>query len=180
MDDEAIVVYQGQLKKSEHLRIQIPVPEGIDCKWVHLKATFCFNAITDPEHPLHYTRSGLDIVFRANEDKISDGAEHADTKSFFSVGNLYDTEAELREDAHKWETCISRSQRFNKSTLLNPVFDVKYHAREKGGDSAKELEPLNYSLVVSIRAEGDNNTYNLVLQQNQTLQTVKVTNRVRL
>ncbi|EPI8785982.1 S8 family peptidase [Vibrio parahaemolyticus] len=180
LDDEAIIVYQGQLNKSEHLRIPIPVPQGIDCSWVHLKATFCFNAITDPEHPLHYTRSGLDIVFRANEEKVSGDAEHADTKTFFSVGNLYETEEELRDDAHKWETCISRSQRFKKSTLLNPVFDVKYHAREKGGDSASKLEPLNYSLVVSIRAEGDNNTYNLVLQQNQTLQSVKVVNRVRV
>ncbi|TOH97746.1 hypothetical protein CGI69_23380, partial [Vibrio parahaemolyticus] len=74
------------------------------CSWVHLKATFCFNAITDPEHPLHYTRSGLDIVFRANEEKVSGDAEHADTKTFFSVGNLYETEEELRDDAHKWET----------------------------------------------------------------------------
>ncbi|KIF51475.1 S8 family peptidase [Vibrio owensii] len=181
LDDEAIIVYQGELNKSEHLRIPIPIPEGIDCTWVHLKATFCFNAITDPEHPLHYTRSGLDIVFRGNESKKkSDTADHADSKTFFSVGNLYETEEELREDAHKWETCISRSQRFKKDTLLNPVFDVKYHAREQGGDSQKELEPLNYSLVISIRAQGDNNTYNLVLQQNQTLQAVKVANRVRV
>ena len=180
MNDEAIIVYQGQLNKSEHLRIPIPVPEGIDCTWVHVKATFCFNAVTDPEHPLHYTRSGLDITFRANEEKVKTGAVHAETKSFFSCGNLYETEEELREDAHKWETCISRSQRFKKNTLLNPVFDVKYHARAKGGDSTTELEPLNYSLVLSIRAEGDVNTYNLVLQQNQTLQSVKVTNRIRI
>ncbi|EGQ8673209.1 S8 family peptidase [Vibrio cholerae] len=180
LDDEAIVVYQGELKKSQHLRVPIPLPEGIDCTWVHLKATFCFNAITDPEHPLHYTRSGLDIVFRGHEEKITGTATHADTKSFFSVGNLYETEEELREDAHKWETCISRTQRFKRSTLLKPVFDVKYHAREKGGDVQKELEPLKYSLIISIRAEGDPNTYNLVLQQNQTLQSVKVTNRIRL
>ncbi|MCG7495611.1 S8 family peptidase [Vibrio sp. Of7-15] len=180
LDDEAIVVYQGELNKSEHLRIPIPVPEGIDCTWVHLKATFCFNAITDPEHPLHYTRSGLDIVFRGNESKVTGEATHADTKTFFSVGNLYETEEDLREDAHKWETCISRSQRFKKATLLNPVFDVKYHAREKGGGVQKELEPLKYSLVLSIRAEGDTNTYNMVLQQNQTLQSVKVTNRLRI
>ncbi|MCG6299910.1 S8 family peptidase [Vibrio vulnificus] len=180
LDDEAIIVYQGQLNKSEHLRIPIPVPDGLDCTWVHLKATFCFSAVTDPEHPLHYTRSGLDIVFRANEDKVSEDAEHADTKTFFSVGNLYETEEELREDAHKWETCISRTQRFKRSTLQKPVFDVKYHAREQGGDSQEDLEPLNYSLVISIRAEGDTNTYNLVLQQNQTLQSVRVSNRVRI
>jgi hypothetical protein len=180
LSDEAIIVYQGELKQSQHLRIPIPVPEGINCTWVHLKATFCFNAITDPEHPLHYTRSGLDISFRANDEKLKEGSEHADTKSFFSVGNLYETEEELREDAHKWETCISRQQRFKKSTLSHPVFDVKYHAREKGGEAQSGLEPLKYSLVVSIRAEGDVNTYNMVLQQNQTLHAVKVANRVRM
>jgi hypothetical protein len=179
LDDEAIIIYQGKLNQSQHLRIPIPIPEGIDCTWVHLKATFCFNAITDPEHTLHYTRSGLDISFRANDNKVKEKATHADTKTFFSVNNLYETEEELRDDAHKWETCISRQQRFKKTTLSNPVFDVKYHAREKGGN-AKNSEPLNYSLVVSIRAEGDTNIYNMVLQQNQTLQTVKVSNRVRV
>jgi hypothetical protein len=180
LDDEAIIVYQGQLKQSQHLRVPIPIPEGIDCTWVHLKATFCFNAITDPEHPLHYTRSGLDITFRANDEKVKKGAEHANTKSFFSVGNLYETEEELRADAHKWETCISREQRFKKTTLLNPVFDVKYHAREKGGDAQGDPEPLNYSLIVSIQAEGDTNIYDLVLQQNQVLQSVKVSNRIKI
>lgn len=179
-DDEAIVVYQGKLQKSQHLRIPIPIPEGVDCKWVHLKATFCFNAITDPEHPLHYTRSGLVISFRANDGKVKEGAEHADTKTFFSSGNMYETEEELREDAHKWETCISKQHKFRKDTLSNPVFDVKFHAREKGGDTVEIQDPLNYSLVLSIRAEGDVNTYNMVLQQNQTLQAVKVATRIRV
>ena len=180
LDDEATIVFQGELKKSNHLRIPIPMPNGLDCTWVHLKATFCFNAVTDPEHPLHYTRSGLDISFRANDGRIPEGAEHPETKTFFSVGKLYDTEQELREDAHKWETSISREQRFRLSTLSNPVFDVKYHAREKGGDSDNTLPPLNYSLILSIRAEGDNNVYNMILQQNQTLQTVKVRNRIEV
>jgi hypothetical protein len=179
LDDEAIIVYQGELSQSQHLRIPIPIPDGVDCTWVHLKATFSFNAITDPEHPLHYTRSGLNISFRANDGKIKEGSEHPETKSFFTVGNLYEIEEELREDAHKWETCISRHQRFKKSTLSNPVFDVKYHAREKGGVVNDELAPLTYSLVISIRAEGDVNIYNKVLQQHQTLQAVKLNNRVR-
>jgi len=179
-EDEAIVVYQGELKPSQHLRIPIPIPEGADCKWIHLKATFCFNAGTDPDHPLHYTKSGLVISFRANDGKIKEGADHADTKTFFSVGELYETEEELREDAHKWETCISKSQRFKSTTLSAPVFDVKFHARERGGDPESIKAPLNYSLIVSIRAEGETETYNMILQQNQTLQSVKVSNRIRL
>lgn len=179
-DDEAIIVYQGTLERSQHLRIPIPVPEGINCKWVHLKATFCFNAAVDPEHPLHYTRSGLVVTFRANKGKVKEGAEHASTSDFFSLGSLYETEEELRDDAHKWETCISRNRRFQRDTLLSPVFDVKYHAREKGGDPEELNAPLHYSLILSIRAEGENETYNKVLQQNQTLEAVKVMNRVRV
>ena len=180
LDDEAIIVYQGELTRSQYLRIPIPIPEEIDCTWVHLKATFCFNATTDPEHPLHYTRSGLDISFRANDAKVKVGAEHANTKSFFSVGNLYETEEELRADAHKWETTISREQKFKRTTLSNPVFDVKYHAREKGGDAKSDSDPLGYSLIVSIQAEGDTNIYDLVLQNNQVLQAVKVSNRIKI
>lgn len=179
-DDEAIIVYQGELMPSQHLRIPIPIPVGADCKWIHLKATFCFNANVDPEHPLHYTKSGLVVTFRANEEKIKDGAEHANTKTFFSLGNLYETEEELREDAHKWETCISKYHKFQKSTLSAPVFDVKYHARDKGGEFGGDKVPLKYSLILSIRAEGEAETYNMVLQQNQTLQAVKVSNRVRV
>lgn len=180
MDDEAIIVYQGQLKKSEHLRIPIPIPEEIDCTWVHLKATFCFTTATDPEHPLHYTRSGLEVVFRANEMKIKEGALHPESNSFFALKKLYETEEGLRDDAHKWETSISRSRRFQRKSLVNPVFDVKYHAREQGGDSNEDLMPLNYSLVVSIRTEGNDELYNLVLQQNQTLLPVQVATRIRV
>jgi hypothetical protein len=75
---------------------------------------------------------------------------------------------------------VSKKQRFRKTTLSNPVFDVKYHAREQGGEARTDLDPLKYALIVSIRAEGDLNTYNMVLQQNQTLQAVSVTNRVRI
>ncbi|WP_016955808.1 S8 family peptidase [Catenovulum agarivorans] len=180
LEDEAIIVYQGELNRSEHLRIPVPLPTNIDCTWVHLKATFCINAITDPEHPLHYTRSGLDITFRANEHKIKKEAKHASTKPFFTNNNLYQSEEELREDAYKWETCITRSQRFKRQTLENPIFDVKYHGREQGGDSLSDPTPLSYSLIISIRTQGNSNLYNTILQQNQTLQAVQVEPRIRL
>ena len=181
LDDEAVIVYQGELQQSQHLRVPLPLPRNIDCKWVHLKATFCINTVTDPEHPLHYTRCGLDITFRANETRFKDDdAEHALTKTFFSTTNLYSNEEELREDAYKWETCISRSQRFKKSTLVNPVFDVKYHAREQGASPSSNQQALSYSLIISIRTEGDTSVYNSVLQQNQTLQAIKVVNRIEV
>lgn len=183
LDDEAIIVYQGDLHPSQHLRIPIPLPNDIDCTWVHLKATFCFHTITDPEHPLHYTRGGLDITFRPNEEKKKTTEQgHSDTKTFFSDKNLYPTEEELRADAYKWETCVTREARFKATTLKSPSFDVKYHNREQAGTTPQnsDREPIPYSLILSIRAEGDGSIYNKVLQQNRTLQAVNVVNRVEV
>ncbi|EKL46727.1 peptidase, S8/S53 family [Acinetobacter baumannii OIFC074] len=41
LDDEATILFQGELKPDQHLRIPIPVPKDADCTWVVLKATFC-------------------------------------------------------------------------------------------------------------------------------------------
>lgn len=179
--DEATIVYQGKLDQSQYIHIPIPLPKNIDCTWVHLKATFCINTATDPEHPLHYTRGGLDITFRPNSSKFKNAtAQYPESKAFFSTSKLYPTEEDLREDACKWETCMSQYQRFKKDTLLEPSFYVKYHAREQGGNPSKNLEPLNYSLIITIRAEGDSSIYNSVLQQNQTLTPVKIRNRIEI
>lgn len=136
--------------------------------------------MTDPEHPLHYTRGGLVTSFRANDEKFTDTGEHPVTKTFFSCANLYPTEQELRDDAHKWETCISRSQRFKSSTLKNPMFDVKYHAREQGAAPTEAVDPIKYSLILTIRTEGDTSLYNSILQKHQTLQAIKVRSRIRV
>lgn len=179
-DDEATIIYQGQLHQSQYIRVPIPLPKNIDCTWVHLEATFCINTATDPEHPLHYTRGGLDITFRPHSQKIKRGASNPDSKPFFTNNNLYPTEEDLRSDAAKWETCISRNQKYRKNTLFEPEFFVKYHAREQGGNASRNLEPLSYSLIVTIRAEGDTSIYNSILQQNQTLQAIRVRNRIEV
>lgn len=155
LEDEATIIFQGELLPNQHLRIPVTIPDTIDCTWVHLKATFCVNAVTDPEHPLHYTRSGLDITFRANQKRKNIDQEHPDTKTFFSDKNLYETEEELREESYKWETTISRSQRFKLTTLDNPVFDVKYHAREQGASPSGRADPIKYSCILTIRTQGD-------------------------
>ncbi|EJK98747.1 hypothetical protein PflQ2_0577 [Pseudomonas fluorescens Q2-87] len=180
LDDEATIVFQGELENSKHLRIPVPLPASTDSTWVHLSATFCISAIVDPEHPLHYTRSGLEISFRANEDRFTLDGANADTKPFFSLGKLYPSEYELREDAHKWETTLSRHQRFKRSTLQSPVFDVKYHAREQGGTISEDLPAIRYTLILTIRAEGDNSIYNKILQENQTLQAINVRTRIEI
>jgi hypothetical protein len=46
LSDEAMIVYQGELEQSQHLRIPIPLPDGIDCTWVHIK-------VNRPQFPRH-------------------------------------------------------------------------------------------------------------------------------
>ncbi|MDX1301195.1 S8 family peptidase [Photobacterium sp.] len=180
LEDEATIIFQGTLNSSQHVRIPVPLPKNIDCTWVHLNATFCINTLTDPEHPLHYTRSGLEITFRANKEKYPTEGNHPKPSSFFSCGELYSNEHELRDDAHKWETCLSRNKRFKRTTLNEPIFDVKYRAREQGASATEQLPPIQYSLVLTIRSQGDSSIYNSILQQNQTLQPIRISNQIRL
>lgn len=180
MEDEATIIFQGTLNSSQHVRIPVPLPKDIDCTWVHLNATFCINTVTDPEHPLHYTRSGLEITFRADKNKYPSEGNHPKPSKFFSCGDLYTNEHELRDDAHKWETCLSRNKRFKCTTLNEPMFDVIYRAREQGSSATEKLPPIHYSLVLTIRSEGDASIYNSILQQNQTLQPVRVSTQIRL
>ncbi|MBY8028767.1 hypothetical protein KW464_05795 [Vibrio fluvialis] len=116
----------------------------------------------------------------ADKEKYLEEANHPKPTTFFSCGDLYANEHELREDAHKWETCLSRSKRFRRTTLNEPMFDVTYRAREQGASSTEDLPPIQYSLVLTIRSEGDSSIYNSILQQNQTLQPVRITNQIRL
>jgi hypothetical protein len=180
LEDEATIIFQGVLKPSEYLRIPVPLPENAQCTWVHLSATFCINTVTDPEHPLHYTRNGLEISFRPNYSKVKDKATHAKTHSFFSCKKLYPDEQMLRDDAHKWETNLSQSAKFKRTTLDGPIFDVKYHSREQGGTASSGVDPIPYCLVLTIRTEGYNQLYNLILQENRSLQAIKVRSRIRV
>jgi hypothetical protein len=54
---------------------------------VTVKAMLCYATKVDPHHPGNYTRAGLEVYFRPNEEAFKDDkAEHASTKSFFGKG----------------------------------------------------------------------------------------------
>src|SRR5258708_38698539 len=107
-------------------------------------ATFCFACQTDPHDRGNYTRGGLDVTFRPHADKFDEDAVHAKSHSFFRQTD-YDTEKELRHDAHKWETTLHRRSRFQAATLKDPVFDVHYQVRESGRPSAGDK--IRYALI---------------------------------
>jgi len=167
--DSVTVIYQGQLAKGEYLRAPIPFPATALTGRVELKATLCILAPTDPEHVINYTRAGLQVTFRPRFGLGDEG-----TQDFFGRSSQYKTERESRDDGHKWETCLHRRKRFDAETeLSDPVFDIRYHARETSrGVPPKSAPDVSYAMVVTIRVEGMPDIYNLIRQRYQVLQPV--------
>lgn len=161
----ARVVYQGELTPGQYLRTPIPLPSGKLEGMVTLTATFCFACETDPHDPSNYTRGGLDLTFRPHAEKFEEGASHPKSCSFFRRTD-YDTEKELRQDAHKWETTLHRRQRFNSATLKDPVFDVHYQVRESGHPTAGDK--IHYAMIITVSAPRVRNLYDRIVQRYQT------------
>lgn len=175
-DDEVKVIYQGELKPSQHLRASIPYPDIPVNGVVDLKATFCFTTPVDVEHPVNYTKSGLVVTMRKTpKDKI--GA----TFPLFNSKNIYATEEELREDSHRWETTLRSEHTFNKGTLKDPCFDVIYYGRDCGMKvEIADLPNLSYVLIVSLKAKDTPELYNNIRQRYQTLQPIQIQQQIRL
>lgn len=158
----ARVVYQGELKPGKYLRAALPLPVGGINGNVTLKATFCYASPVDPQDAAAYTRAGLDIVFRPNQQKIQDGKANADTKSFFDM-KKYATEEERRSDMGKWETVLHGQKNMRGTSLSSPVFDIHYNARESGGKAAGP-EKIRYALVITVEAPKHVDLYNEILR----------------
>lgn len=170
-DNEATLIYQGVLTASQWLKAQVPFPDIPLNGDITLTATFCYATQFDPEHPVNYTRSGLEVTFRKNTSE--------ETESFFTNKNLYPTEQESRRDGHKWETSLHHSRRFRKTSLDHPSFDIVYRARE-GGQSvpSHELDPLPYALIVTLKVNNTPEVYNNILQRYPVLQPVRLQGEV--
>ncbi|PYC29593.1 peptidase S8 [Aquipseudomonas alcaligenes] len=172
-DGSATIIFQGQLEKGQYLRCPIPFPDIPITGKAKIKATFCIQAHTDPEHTINYTRSGMGVVFRPKA-----GAGIETSKDFFGRGSQYKmTERQYRDDAHKWETCLHRDRSFDgEDSLIGPVFDIEYHARESSrGVPPSSAPDVNYALIVSVQADEIPDIYNLIRQKYQILQPVEVT-----
>ena len=78
----AHIVYQGELRPASWVRMQMTDPMS---GTVDITATFCFATPTDPQDPLNYTRSGLEVRFRPHDGKRKDPRQlHPDLKLFLS------------------------------------------------------------------------------------------------
>jgi len=165
----AHIVYQGELRPASWVRMQVPIPIETMSGMVALAATFCFASATDPQDPLNYTRSGLEVRFRPHDKKRKDPKQlHADSSHFFQAKDIYVDESDLRADAHKWETTLHKCRSMRGSGLRSPVFDVHYNARA-GGRNAKGADKIPYALVITVSSSKTKNLYDKIVQRYQTI-----------
>jgi hypothetical protein len=167
-DGTAHIVYQGTLTPGSFQRAQIPYPEEQLKGKVRISATLCFASETDPQDPIHYTRSGLEIHFRPHDQRTGEHSQNATPRSFFNAKSLYAGEQELRSDAHKWETCLHASDTLLGKSLRNPTFDIHYNAREAGGKS-RSAQEIPYALIVSVRVPSVADLYDRIYRRYRTI-----------
>lgn len=168
-DCEAVVVYEGDLPLSQHLRARLALPDAPLVGKVQITATLAIAPEVDPEHASTYTRGGLSVMFRpdATHFELNEKGKRKkepETADFFSTKRLAGRVPEyvLRKDAHKWEPVIRASRTLSATDLNAPFFDIYYNHRERGGTQREPL-PLRYALVVTVRCEGVPNLYEQTL-----------------
>lgn len=169
-DNEATVLYQGFLQAGIPLRARLPIPAVPMGTNLSIKATFCFASQVDPADSINYTRHGLTIVFRPQGEGT--------TGDFFS-GSTHSSEAELRADAHKWETVLHQARSWRAESLLDACFDIQHGARARGRKvNNKTVPSLPYVLIVTLASDSAQPVYNNVLQRYQTLQPIRLRARI--
>jgi len=166
-DGVARIVYQGELHPGKYLRAPLPIPQGGLRGMINVKATFCFSTPTDPHHSGSYTRSGLEVVFRPNKERRLEGKANATSRSFMDLGKFSD-EHIRRSDAGKWETVLHANDRMRGTSLLDPVFDIHYIARQDAGPTTR-ARPIAYALVVTIEAPKHVDLFSTILAEYKTL-----------
>jgi len=170
-DGTVHVLYQGSLEPGKYLRARVPLPAAGVTGDVRLRATFCYATETDPQDPINYTRAGLEITFRPDKAKFNKFdnklSQQPASKTFFSVGG-YQTEDELRRDAHKWEPCLKATKTFRGSSLNDPTFDIHYNARKAGANDLR-AQSIPYALVLTIHAKHAKDIYNKITQRYRTI-----------
>ncbi|MGA8797762.1 MAG: S8 family serine peptidase [Candidatus Cybelea sp.] len=168
------VVYQGVLQPRKTLRARIPVPSSFGTSRVQVTATICYATEVEPQNPASYTRAGVDVFFRPHAGRRSSpGQQHADTAPFFRASDYGESDADLRSDALKWETVMSRSKRLNPTSLSDPTFDLHYVPRQGGGNAQNPSEIL-YGMIITVKQANNVNLYDeIALRYRTSLQPLQ-------
>ncbi len=164
-------IYQGKLAPGKFLRAPLPLPAEALTGNVLIRATFCYACEVDPQDACSYTKAGLVVTFRPHEEKVPEDSEQAKTFSLFPSSEWRD-EAELRGDLGKWETVLQGQHDFRGSSLLRPVFDIHYNARDAGAPAARAAS-IPYALVVTVTAPKVSNVHQAILDAHKVLQVIE-------
>ena len=159
------VLYQGLLNPKTCLRAPIPFPAEEIPGDVELSATICYATDIDPQDPIHYTQSGLNVVFRPDKTTIPEKRKTPLTETFFAYQEGM-TEAELRKDAHKWETTMRAKTTILGSDLKDPCLDIHFIPRKNGMDTLL-AKPIPYAMVISVKAPKLAELYNQIWNKYQ-------------
>lgn len=172
----ARIIYQGELRPGKFLRAPVPLPAEMLKGNVQLKATFCYASPVDPQDAGAYTKAGLIVTFRPHrdkkkKDKITQKISVNPASYSFFPSTDFRTEEEQRADLGKWETVLHAEHTFRGSSLLEPVFDVHYNARDAGGTSSG-AQRIRYALVVTIEALKHPNLHAEILKNHTILRAL--------
>lgn len=163
------VVYQGTLNPAEWMNVPVPLPSDQLTGYVTIKASICYFTDTNPEDPVNYTKSGIEIRFRPNKDAKKKAEQtYPDSKPFFQKGQIELFDDELNYNAHFWETTLSTSKRMRATSLNEPVFNLHYNAREAGGRASSNTPALKYAMVVTVTALRHDDLYANTLTRYRT------------
>lgn len=164
-DGTVKIIYQGELLPGKFLNVPLPIPnDGIKGK-IKITATCCIASETDPQDTSMYTKAGITIKWMPKF-----GINPKATESFFKQ-QKFATEAELRNDAGKWESVLHNSVSKIGSTLEEPAFELHYSARNGGANAGKEARPVRYAFVVSIEAPKSKTIFNDILTEYENILT---------
>ena len=94
------------------------------------------------------------------------------SQTFFPAAE-FRTEADLWADLGKWETVLHAENTYYGSSLLEPVFDVHYNAREAGGPAPSGTPPIRYALVVTVHAPKHAQLHQDILNAHAVLQALE-------
>lgn len=155
-----------------------------------------------PTEPSEYPMSTLELTFRPHSQRFLFTAKgkagvRADVQDRSRVAQLlaegytpghdpiaktlsphaYGYETERRE-VGKWETVKHASLRMNATSLLGPRLDLVQLSRE-GGVLNRTSGPLDYSLLVSLKAGQGVNLYDRVRSTFRVIAPLPLTQRVR-
>ncbi len=182
------ILYQGKLGAGSTTRVSVPLPDMLQ-GMITIRATFCFATRVDPQDPVTYTRAALTPTFRPDstriqdddEDEIVEGdssqldppgenrsARYPKSRAFFRATRLRLREEQQRRLGFKWEPVLHGYETLRASSLKEPVFDVHYVARQRGGKT-HATEGIPYALVLTVEAPKVVDLYDQVLARYRTL-----------